>query len=241
MTNVISAECQLILLLLGLYFYECCFFVYTNQALVAKSYRGTWEVSLGSDRWIYKGKELCFLNPLTPLRPVSALSWSLKRLSNLNSENAIGNDRQYTHYKILAFCLAIALFLVFPIVLIAAPTDQNVLGVLLLIYLLVLYINLSVFLERSFFHLSSRESLSTAAEYLFCPPLAVNVVRRLSLGSKDRLDFVEWLVKAPITAQQRESIRRAMLQRIDDAIQLSVGNEERLEMMQRKDQIANLN
>lgn len=237
---MISPEYQLILLLLGLYFYECCFFVYTNQALVAKTYRGEWTVSLGSDRWIYRGKELCFLNPLTPIRPVHALSWSLKRLSNLNSANAIDNDKQYTHYKLLALCLAITLFLVFPAVLIAAPTDKNVLGVLLLNYLIVLYINLSVFVERSFFHLSLRESLSITAEYLFCPPLAVNVVRRLSLGKKNRLDFVEWLVKTPMTAQQHESIRRAMLQRIDDAIELSPDNDERLEMMQRKDQIAHL-
>lgn len=235
---MIAAELQLVLLLIAFYLYECTILVYTNQAIVTKGRKGLWRVSFGSDRWVYQGKELYFLNPLTPFREAHLLSWSMDRPVELTSAQIPGTESLYSHYKILVTICGFGIFLALPCVLFFFPADSNVIGVLAMIYVPLLYISLAVYTERDALHLTKKEALALIGEYFLCPPLALNVVRRISLKQHYKLDLVAFLFGSNIEAASKEESRSTLLQRMDVAIEYSEnGAEDRGRLYDRRRQI----
>lgn len=225
---MISAELQLIFLLIGLYLYECSILVYTNQAIVTRGRKGLWRISFGSDRWVYQGKELYFLNPLTPFRAAYLLSWNMDRPTELTSAKITWADSSYTHYIMLIAISGAGTFLVFPYVLYFVPVDSNVIGALTTIYIPLIYISLAIYTERDSLNLTKKVALALIAEYLLCPPLAINVIRRISLKQPNKFDLVSLLSGTEIEVASKEASRSTLLQRMDVAIEYSQSVDENL-------------
>lgn len=238
---MIAAELQLFVLLSAFYLYECSLLLYTNQAVVSRNQKGLWKVSFGSERWIYRGRELYLLNPFTPFRPVYLLSWNLERLTETGSELSAPPDSYYSHYAIFIAICSAGIFLVFPYVLLLAPSDRNVIGVMTLIYGSLLYISLVLYTERDSLGLTRKEAFSIACEYLLCPPLAVNVIRRISLRRKHRIDLVSFLSSRHIEPASKNWSKIALLERIDHAIYNAESDNQNLQRLSdRRRQIAGL-
>lgn len=238
---MIAAELQLCVLLSAFYLYECSLLLYTNQAIVSRTQKGLWKVSFGSERWIYRGRELYLLNPFTPFRPAYLLSWNMERLTEADSELSVRSDSYYSHYSILVAICSAGIFLVFPYVLLLAPSDGNVIGVMMLIYGSLLYISLVLYTERDSLGLTRKEAFSMACEYLICPPLALNVIRRISLQRKNRIDLVSFLSSQHIEPESKNSSKIALLERIDHSISNAESDKQCLQRLSdRRRQIAGL-
>ena len=228
----VPAEVGLMLLVLGLYLYESSVLVFCNQALLSPLRAKGWRVQFGLKHLNIRGKELCFAQILMPWRPLFLLTWRFedREPPRLEAESDAEPSKPVTRaawqppaassYQILVplvWWLCSAAFIVLPLGLFTSLGDGAVLCAGGMLYVGILILLLVLWRYRSHFQLSTKELLSTAFEYLICPPFALNVIRRLSLKTKIE-DDLEPIAHSLQSQQAWLLTRELMLERLDDQI-----------------------
>ena len=176
----LSTETQLFLLVAALYLFDCTQLLDSNEGLLVR-HRTGWQAIQGSDDFRWMGKSIYVLNLLAPHQPTYRLSWTF------DAPSTHAQDEGWTHHAstltsltpfvhligaILFGLLPLALFL---------ELDSR----LLLLTIAMLYVSVAMALIAAY-QVWPRDAgrlrfAGLAAECVACPPLAVNLLRRLSL------------------------------------------------------------
>ncbi len=215
-----SYEVELLAIAIAFYLYDSSVLLYSNEVIF--TFHGTrgWSAASGWFGFVFAGRTLCMLNPLTPHFPSYRLSWAFDALPDAKdvswSEHAQGQS------DLAPWTLAggIALFVLLPLGMFTFLGRYLVIPALSLLYgstLVALY-KLSRSKGRSTF--GARSFRGFAFECIACPPFSVNMVRRMTLAhsiaepaplaAARLLDGVRWT-----------EFREECLSRLNAAIQLA--------------------
>jgi len=179
----LSVEFQLLMLAVGLYVFDSTLLLYPNEGVLTLIGKDKWRIMFGSDNTRVRGKEVLFPNLLLPHRPVFKLSWEYEG-AKLDA-SAVDWKVQKTLFKELAlpvYLIGIAQFIMFPYVIFFYLTDLSIICSLVFLYLSILLSLFLVYRKRDSFYISKSKFFSISFECLVCPPVAFNLVRKLSLS-----------------------------------------------------------
>jgi len=179
----LSVELQMLLLAVGLYAFDSLLLLYPNEGVLTVIGKDKWKVKFGSDNTRVRGKEILFPNLLLPHRPVFKLSWDYEGAKLAAS--VVNWDAQKLLFKELAlpvYFIGAAQFMIFPYVIFFYLTDVSIICSLVFLYLSIFFSLILIYRKRDSFHISKSKYFSLCFECLVCPPVAFNLVRKLSLG-----------------------------------------------------------
>lgn len=188
---MLSTEAMLLAIYVGLYVYDSALLLHPNEGILKACFASQWRSSFGSKNTTFIGKELYIPNLFEPATPIFRLSWQYESpvpSSGTDWDACIPTLRSFlVPTWLLFFCS----FVLLPIALFAHFGDPLLLAVFALIYLFVTLIVVLLYFAKTSLSISSREFWLAALDFYICPPFAINVVRRLSLGQTVAEDFVE--------------------------------------------------
>ena len=175
-----SSETLLVLGAIGLYLIDSWILLYSNEVVFREAY-GRWDWSCGSPRQILR-KNPYLPNPLTPDLLLFRASWGVSPsgqcedvqgvLSALGS--ALAPLRSMVVILLVLLGLGLPLF-------VYLQASSALLFLAIAIYGIGLAIALLLCRRRSALGLGKRALAELAIEAVLCPPLALNVVRKITL------------------------------------------------------------
>ena len=180
---IFQFEILLVLGALAFYLQDSCALLYADE-LMLERVGGGWRVHSGA-AMLVAGRRPFVPNPLAPHRPLMRVS-----LQQLLGDGPAGRNHLAHYLNALALFKAgsIALLLLFfpglPLVLYFFGTGVELLCWLALVYLVVARIAATLFQRRRVLQLSLRDCAVLAFECACCPPLAINIVRKLTLRAE---------------------------------------------------------
>lgn len=229
----ISDEALLMLLALALYLADSALLLASNEAVLLRRGDG-WVARFGLDRWRLAGKEPCLPNPLTPHRPLFRLRWRFGAPEAPEAPDAPDSpdawlagrfrpvavpealDALRVHAAIALGCL----FVLLPATLFVPVGSGYVLAVVAAFYANLAVALVRVHRRRESYGLAPGAFAVLALECAFCPPFAVNLVRKLCARLAVGEDFVraaERLLPPAELAAVRAQCRRRLDEQIDYA------------------------
>ena len=235
-----STELQLLALAACFYIYDSALLLYVNEGILTPN-RRSWSIKLAVTGFSIRGKNLIFPNLLIPHRPVYKLFWDYK---SLNTFSTVTWDEEKKRYKIffpMVYGMAVALFVTLPLVFFLNRNDFALLACLALIYLNALLTGLALLCSQKSLQLSRRRCWSIFLECLLCPPLTINVVRKISTQRVLPTSILAAGVLL-LEASQREMLLINLLSQIDNEIEAAADHEQsslittRYELIKFKDQ-----
>ncbi|MFN5101022.1 MAG: hypothetical protein ACK5D0_12490 [Burkholderiaceae bacterium] len=221
----VSSEVQLLLLAALLYVFDSALLLYVNEGTLTPTGKD-WSIKTGGSGFTIRGKNLVFPNLLLPHRPVFRLSWNYKT-PTITAPIAWEAERSlYRKLVPMVYGMAILLFLTLPAVLFFNRSDVVLLTCLTMIYMNAALTGIALFNSRKQLELSKDKCWSILLECLLCPPLNINVIRKISTqrvlpGS---------LVAAGVSLLRKEEwdrLRDELLDQIDNEIEY-VNDQEKL-------------
>lgn len=232
---LLQAEVLLMALAIGLYLYDSALLLHFDEAVLVPAGRSRWLVRFGSDKLRLMGKELLLPNPLLPHRPLYRLSWRIPPVPAALDDQWAARRTLFKRLAPLAWGMALALFVLLPLGLFTWLGTP-----LLLAALLLLYINTVVALSwiarnRTRLGLSRKHLTLLAFESLVCPPLALNLIRRISLAMPVREDLMVAAERLQSLADWN-STRREFIRRLDEEIDGEDEGSERAALLRRSRQ-----
>ena len=182
--NPFSYEVELIALAIALYLYDSSVFLFANEGVLVRRAGKRWQLKLPLG-FLLAGRSFCLLNPFTPQDASFRLSFSFERL------NADSVHPEWTAMaaalaplRKVVFGAALGLYGFLPLALFTPLSLYALVPALILLYGSALYGLWQVFAVRQVLKLNPARFAGFAAECIFCPPFAVNMVRRLSLAQR---------------------------------------------------------
>ena len=213
----ISTEVQLLILAALFYVYDSALLLYVNEGTLTPTRRG-WTVKTGETGFTLRGKNLVFPNLILPHRPVFRLSWNYKH-PETTSTVAWDTERSlYSAFVPMVYAMVITLFFTLPAVLFFNRSDIALLSCLALIYFNAALTGVVLFISRKKLQLSKSKCWSIFLECLLCPPLTINVIRKIST---QRVPLSS-LVAAGVSLLEKEDwehLRDELIAQIDNEIE----------------------
>lgn len=175
-----SSETLLVLGAIGLYLVDSAILLYSNEVVFSESH-GRWSWSCGSP-WQILRKNPYLPNPLTPDSLVFRASWSVspsdQREDVLAALGALGSALAPLRYMVVILLVLLGLGL--PLFVYSQASNALVL-LAIAIYGIGLAIAVLLYRRRSALGLGKGAMAELAIEAVLCPPLALNVVRKITL------------------------------------------------------------
>ncbi len=187
----LSIELELLLLALGLYLLDCLLLLAPGEALLIARPGHRWQLSLGSRHARFRGRTLVCLPLFSLHRPVFRVDW-IEGMDDATGAkpgvagrtDPLAARRLATRPLIpLVYGIAAAQFVLFPLMLFVLRTPLMIGVTLALLYGQVVLAIGWLLRNRAQLQISQRASRNLALECLLCPPVAINLVRRLSLAT----------------------------------------------------------
>ncbi len=205
---------QLLLLAIALYLQDALLLLRPDQGVLECSQRGSWRLGLSSDSLRVGRRQLYIPNLLLIHRPLFRGCW-LSASADPASDSVVTrwNAAASIYTALSPFVLGCAgvFFGILPLAFWWGASDGVLFGLLGLGYGLILVIVGLLVQRRVTFGLTLPQALTLAAECLLCPPVAVNLIRRLSLARQfpdDFLQVIEVLLPPPAWAQARQALQQ---------------------------------
>jgi hypothetical protein len=217
---MVSYETELVALAIVLYLFDSTLMLYVNEAVLIQDGSGQWAAATGWERFGIGGRLMYVLNPFTPNRPSFRLSWSYHALPAAPAAVQSWSECA-AHLRPLALIgplVALGLFVALPVGLFTAAGSYAVIPALVLIYGSALAGLILLYRRRSAAALSAKRFAAIALECLLCPPLAVNILRRTTLGMRIREDVPSAGARL-LPAESWARLREHCLRRLEAAIQ----------------------
>ncbi|QOW24784.1 hypothetical protein [Lysobacter sp. H23M47] len=174
-------ELTLVLAPVALYLHDSMMLMHYDEVAFLQTGTG-WKTSIGADAPVLRRHPL-IPNPLTPARATFRLSW-LAGNSADDKEHWAGVRHLVAalgSLKPACNTMLVLLFVVLPLLLWRYPHPLALLALLLLIYLCGSAIACQLWRYRRVFGLDGRTVIAWGFEALVCPPLAINMVRKICL------------------------------------------------------------
>jgi hypothetical protein len=233
---VVSVEVLLVAAASAIYIADSAQLLYANEGLIFLVRRG-WRATLGAKQFSLLGRSVHIPAPLAPQRPLFRLSWSASAASE-GAAAATGAERptaaewaalaeRFAPLALPLWVIALGLFALLPIGLFSPLGYRAVLPGLLLIYGGAVWALAWTWLRRGPLHLTRSKWSLLAFECLACPPCALNLVRKLSLGMDEALLPGRNLIQAVDTllrASERSTFRRSLIESLEDRLDLDEGS-----------------
>jgi hypothetical protein len=225
----ITVEIQLLLLAIGLYIYDSILLLYPNEAILSAAYNNKWQIKFGYKNTNINGKELFVQNLLLPQRPIFKLFWNYEGKSE---EQKIQIDWKIhqEQFKILSFpilMIAIAQLIIFPYVIFFYLTDISIIISLIFLYASIIISLLLVYKKINILKISKRKFYLICFECLICPPIAINLARKISLAIPESKEDLLNLSKRILEEHEWNITKKHFITKIEDELQISDENTER--------------
>lgn len=212
---MISSELEIALLIIALYGSTCVAFVYADEGLLRRVYRGVC-LRVADDRVRIAGRSPIWLNPFTPMFPAFRGQWG--RVEALAA--APGLPARIPEVMSASEILTPYVFAVFLYAIVGIPAALLLVGavkalpIVGLAYLAALVLMVRLWFLRDRFALDGRKFALLAFESVVCLPFAAGLVRRLSLMVPVTEDLACFVVDMP--AGPRAQAIEALAARCDE-------------------------
>lgn len=212
-----NPEVQLVLLAVALYLFDSSCLLRADEGVLTQS-RDGWKAAPGLDEFLLGGRAWCLLSPITPHRPAYRLSWDLAGPgSSRPAHDWPPPGRPFQRLAPFTLAAGVALFVLLPIGLFAYRSIG-----LLLLTAAVIYGGIAIALallypQRAQVGKTGLRFAGLAFECLLCPPLGVNLVRRVTLAQPVPEDFLT-AVDRLLPPEARAVARQRCARRIDDVL-----------------------
>ncbi|HVZ44048.1 MAG TPA: hypothetical protein VHA82_09570 [Ramlibacter sp.] len=186
---ILSEAWLLAILLLALYIHDAVVLTGPAAAFLVRLPGGTWSVAFPTARFTLAGRHLFFPSQMPPATPVFALNWDGRE----NDDGLWQPELDASRLKPLSLISGFSFLLVLVALPLALLTHQATFVVVLAIgcaYLSVFASITVLWLARSRLGLSQRFCANLTFEMLLCPPVAANLVRRVSLSLAIESHFI---------------------------------------------------
>ena len=217
----LSVELQLLALTIGLYVFDSMLLLFPNEGLLTSIGNSKWHISFGSDTTRVRGKEVLFPNLFLPQRPIFKLSWDYEGVnaSKLMNVDWLAQKNLFKNLMIPIYAIAFAQFILFPYVIFFFLTDLSIIIAIAYLYGSVLLALFLIYRKRDLFHISKRNFFSLSFECLVCPPVAVNLIRKISLSlpdiNEDLLSVAKRLLEDEVWHVTKNSFMSKLMEEID--------------------------
>ncbi|POZ50422.1 hypothetical protein [Methylovulum psychrotolerans] len=212
----LSFEVLLFLGVVGFYLSDSIMLLYANEWVFSQTH-GKWAFALPQTNWQLLRKHLYWPNPFTPARPLFRVFWSA-------ADSRPHDPVAFRHFLSALKRLRYPLYSLLVLQLVGLPAvlfglGAN-LGLLILfgaVYLNIAVLSVQVYRYRAALGLSKKGVAKLAFDSLACPPLALNLLRKISLQSCFIGDPVAFAHQSfdPITFEQ---LRKSLCQQVDKAM-----------------------
>ena len=182
MNHFLSTESQLILAALVFYFYETSILIFENEALLSYSGKNNWIVKSARNGLSFGGKYLFIPNFFMLHRPIYRLNWDLIDLNLDLPADFEKNKLFFSDLNFVVYGSAISIFFFLPVGLFLKQNNSTLLLILCNIYLnssIAIYL---LYKNSKKLNIDSKVIRKLAIECFLCPPVTMNLIRRLSLN-----------------------------------------------------------
>jgi len=176
---MVSFESALVLGVIGLYLYDSIMLLKINELIIVNS-AGKWSYKFPIFGYQLLRKYPLITNVFTPSYVVFKTFWPGG--GDCASPKKIESFIKLLWPVQMLVTVLLCLFFVFlPIVSFVYGSGVILLGVFLLIYVVIVGVLTFVFFLRKKLHLTNYKFISIAFESLVCPPLSMNIVKKITL------------------------------------------------------------
>lgn len=199
---MISSEFEITLLIIALYGSTCVTFVYANEGVLQRVFRGE-RLRIGGDRVRIAGRSPILLNPFTPMFPAFRGQWG--RVEAIAA--APGLPARVPEVMNASAVLAPYIFAVFLYAIVGIPAALllggavKALPIIGLAYLAAVVLVVRLWFLRDRFALDGKKFALLAFESVVCLPFAAGMVRRLSLMVPLTEDLASFVVEMPVATR----------------------------------------
>lgn len=214
-------EVILVLGALALYLQDSALLLHYDEVAFLQTRKG-WTTSAGADT-SWAGRHLLLPNPLTPTRAVFRGNW-LPQPHPDDHEHWPGLRHFVAALEALkpaCHAMFVLLFVALPLLLWRYPHPLALLALVALIYLCAAVLAGQMWRYRRVLELDRRKVLAWGFEALACPPLAINMVRRICLRRGLPTDPVRAATHHLCTTAGARRLRGQIDRRLSDALSLS--------------------
>lgn len=200
----------------ALYLFDSMVLLYCNEAVMYPVGQKGWQLSFGSRRFQWRGREVFLPNPLKPHRPLYRVVWSY----GTPSDGGAAPDwrRGYRGLAIAICSMALALGLLLPLGLFSRWGDVMIVAALIVFYGAALVALGMLWRRRKALRLGRNPFLRLAFECLTCPPFALNLIRHVSLLTQPPVDLVS-IAHGLQDVNTWEETRRQLVARLQEELQ----------------------
>lgn len=231
-----AAEAELALMAgaAALYLADSAFLLYSNEGVVSPKGRNGWSVRFGSTLRL-RGKELFVPSPLTPHRPVFRLTWDPDQAGRAGDPSWSARRGALGPLTPLVWGMALALFALLPLGLYTRLGDAALLAAIALLYVSIIAALGWLALARRRLGIAGRRLAALAFESLVCPPLALNVIRKVSAEMTAREDLVD-AARRLLAPADWERARLQFVSRIEEELESEDEDSARASRLRRRRQ-----
>ena len=230
-----SYEVELLALAIIFYLYDSSVLLYSNEVVFTCDGAKRWAVTTGRSGLVFAGRTLCVLNPFTPHRPSFRLNW---QFDGLQPDDDPAWSARAQDLKTLApatLAAAIALYILLPLGMFTPLGRYAVIPAVVLLYGSTVFALLQLRRKEIVKTFSRKRFLGFAFECIACPPFAVNMVRRLTLGLRIA-EPVPLAAVRLLDADRWAQLREFCITRLDEAMQLAAEHSDEVSMLEAQKQ-----
>jgi hypothetical protein len=186
----LGPEVQLILLAVMLYVQDALLLLRPDEGILVATGRKHWRVRFSSDSARIGARQLYVPNLLAVHQPMFKGSWRPQATADAPGEDWHHMASRYRTLAPMVLSIFSVLFIGLPAALVLNAALRLKLALLATLYAFILLALWWVYWNRKSLPLSSRKLRGLMLECLVCPPIAANLLRRLSLAGSVKQDLL---------------------------------------------------
>lgn len=215
----LSSEVQIVLAVVAFYLYDAALLLSYEEGLLLRD-AGQWRVRFSTEGQ-YAARRFLHWPPLLQLHvQVHRLSWHSDRVDLRADRSAQAWEAAARKLRVLpplAYLQGAAIAILLPLALFRLHSEAALLLVAGLIYLVALVQAICVWRGAAQWGLDTKAARAIAAEVLLCPPMGLNLVRKVSLRTPCR-DNLLAAASTVLSDASFQDVRRRAVDLIEDEL-----------------------
>ncbi len=211
----LSFEVLLLMGIIGFYLYDSAMLLYVDEMVLGENGHA-WFAACPAGQWTIRGRHPYLPNPLTPANPIFRLAWSFNATSP--DQPALDEIKKLIDamrpLRYLSIVLLVVMLIWLPVLTFRFGIGIGFFVSLALTYSTILSMLALIYRRRAVLSLSKKDFYSLAFDAVACPPFAINLVRKISLHQKMKVDPVMFAHQS-LTKEKFSSLVRAIQSRLE--------------------------
>lgn len=235
-------EIWLAVAIVGLYLLDSVSLLYANEFVFYLA-GNRWKFTTAHQGVQVLRRYLYIPNPLAPYRPLFRAAWSAAA-----AEYTVRTLEPCTRYvavllpiQLSASVLLGLIILGAPVLLLARGAGTPFLTLVALVYLVIIGMLAYIYVKRDTLALSRGNLAELVIDSILCPPLAINVVRKITLGRALRADAVAY-ARSYFDVSEFQHFIAAICSQVDERLELEEeGSDQYLALTAYRNKLESLN